>query len=50
MAPPLIAVLACVNLEFLESGPFKYSNPSSASSFRYIDDILLIYPRDLNFE
>ena len=35
--------------EFLESGLFKYIIPNAACYFRYIDDILLIYPQDLDF-
>ena len=40
MGPPFCRVLA--HIEFVESGP------SSAGYFRYIDDILLIYPQDLD--
>ena len=43
----LSSVLAYIYIEFLESGPFKYI-PSYASCFRYIDDILLIYPQGPN--
>ena len=42
------ALLACIYLEFLESGPFTYIIPNNASYFRYIDDILLIHPQDLD--
>ena len=45
----LCGVLACIYLEFLESGLFKYIIPNTAHYFRYIDDILLIYPQDLDF-
>ena len=48
MGYPLRGVLACIYLEFLESGPFKYTIPITAHNFRYIDDILLIYPQDLD--
>ena len=48
MGSPLSWVLACIYLEFLESGPFKYIIPDTAHYFRYIDDILLIYPQDLD--
>ena len=41
-------VLACNYLEFLESGPIKYIILNTAHYFRYIDDILLIYPQDLD--
>ena len=50
MRSPLRGVLACIYLEFLESGPFKYINPDTAYYFRYIDDILLIYPQDLDLQ
>ena len=49
MEYPLSWVLACIYLEFLESGPFKYIAPNTAWYFRYIDDILLIYPQDFDF-
>ena len=48
MGSPLSGVLACIYLEFLKSGPFKYIIPNTAHYFRYIDDILLIYPQDLD--
>ena len=48
MGSPLNGVLACIYLEFLESGPFKYIMPNTARYFRYIDDILLIYLQDLD--
>ena len=48
MGSPLNGVLACIYLEFLESGPFKCIIPNTARYFRYIDDILLIYPHDLD--
>ena len=48
MGSPLSGVLACIYLEFLASGPFKFIIPNTARYFRYIDDILLIYPRDLD--
>ena len=46
MGSPLSGVLACIYLEFLESGPFRYIIPNTAHFFRFIDDILLIYPQD----
>ena len=49
MGSPLSGVLACVYLEFLESGPFKYIILNTAHYFRYIDDMLLICPQDLDF-
>ena len=48
MGSPLSGVLACTYLEFLESDSFKYIIPNTARYFRYIDDILLIYPQDLD--
>ena len=44
----LRGVLACIYLEFLESGPFKYIISSSAGHCRYIEDILLIHSQDLD--
>ena len=38
----LSGVLACIYLEFLESGPFKYIIPNTTCYFRYIDNIQLI--------
>ena len=35
-------------LEFLGLGPFKYIIPNTARYFKYIDDILLINPQDLD--
>ena len=48
MGSPLSGVLACIYLKFFESGPFKYIPPNIAHYFRYIDNILLIYPQDLD--
>ena len=48
MGSPLSGVLACIYLEFLESGPFNYIIPNTTRYFRYIDDILLIYTQDLD--
>ena len=48
MGSPLSGVLACIYLEFFESGPFKHIIPNTAHYFRYIDDILFIYPQDLD--
>ena len=33
-------------LIFLESGPFEFITPKDSNYFWYIDDILLIYPRN----
>jgi len=48
MGSPLSGVLACLYLEFLESKPFKYILPADSNYFRYIDDILFIYPLNHN--
>ena len=48
MGSPLSRVLACIYLEFLESGPFKYIISNTAHYFRYRDNILLIYPKGLD--
>ena len=48
MGSPLSGVLACIYLEFLKFGSFKYIIPNTARYFRYIDDISLIYPEDLD--
>ena len=48
MGSPLSEGLACIYLEFLESSPFKYTITNTARYFRYIDNILLIYPQDLD--
>ena len=50
MGSPLSDVLACIYLEFLESGPFSHIILSNTSYFSYRDDILLIYPQDLNLD
>ena len=44
MASPLSCVLACLFLEFLEAKPFKHFLPNGIQYFRYIDNILVIYP------
>ena len=48
MGSLLSGVLACIYLEFLESGPFKYIIPNTVCYFRYKDNILLIYPQGLD--
>ena len=50
MGSPVSGVLACLFLEFLESGPFSYILPKTTTYFRYIDDALIIYPRQTNLE
>ena len=47
MGSPLRGILACL---FLESKPFKYILPKDIHFFRYIDDILIIYPNKYNIE
>ena len=49
MGSLLTGVQTYTHLEFLESGPFKYIIPSNSNYFRDIDDILLIYPQELNW-
>ena len=44
MRNTLSRVLACLFLEFLESGHFKYRLPNNTTYFRYIDDILIFLP------
>ena len=44
----LSGVLACIYLKFFEFGPFKYIIPSNSNYFRYIDNILLIYPQEFD--
>lgn len=46
MGSPLSGVMACIVLEFPESGPFQNILPKQSTCFRYIDDPLLIYPSD----
>ena len=50
MGSLLSIVLACIYLEFLEFSPFRYIIPNTARYFRYIDNILLIYPQDLDLQ
>ena len=50
MGNPLSGVLACLFLEFLESGPFKFRLPKDAVYFRYIDDILIFLPENTKIE
>lgn len=46
MGSPLSGMMACIFLEFLESGSSQNILPKQWTPFRYIDDTLLIYPRD----
>ena len=48
MGSPLSGVLACLFLELLEAGPFQRIIPSDSHYFRYIDDVLFIYPDNHN--
>ena len=48
MGSPLSGLFACLYLEFLEAGPFKYIIPKDAQYFQYIDDTLIIYPSEIN--
>ena len=50
MGNPLSGVLACLFLEFLVSGPFKYRLPSNTTYFRYIDDILIFLFQNIKIE
>ena len=50
MGNPLSKILACLFLEFLDSGPFKYRLPSNTTYFRYIDDILIFLPQNIKIE
>ena len=45
---PLKVDLACLYLEFLESQIFKHILPNDIEYFRYINDILIIYPKEYN--
>ena len=48
MGSLLSGVLACLFLEFLESQAFKHILPDDIHYFRYIDNILIIYPKEHN--
>ena len=41
-------VLDCFFQEFLESKPFEYILPNDSHYFRYIDNVLIIYPNKYN--
>ena len=48
MGCPISCALACLFLEFLESGPFQYILPKNSHYYRYIDDALFIYPQNID--
>ena len=50
MGSPLSGILACLFLEFQESQPFKYILSKDIHFFRYIDNILIVYPNKYNIE
>ena len=50
MGSPISPVLACLYLEFLESESFNKILPRTSTYLRYIDDVLLIYPRRTKLE
>ena len=50
MASPLSCVLAYFYLKFLESGLFIFIIPSNSNYFRYLDDILLINPQEVDLK
>ena len=50
MGSPLSGAIACLYLEFLETGPLKDALPKNSTYLRYIDDTLLICPTRTNIE
>ena len=48
MASPLSGVLACLYLELLGSQPLKHILSNDIQYFRYINDILIVYPKEHN--
>ena len=46
MLSPLSGILAYFYLDFQESQLFKHILPYDIQYFRYIDDILIIYPKE----
>ena len=50
MGNPLSGVLACLFVEFLESGHFKYRLPSNPNFFIYIDYILIFLPQNIKIK
>ena len=49
MSSSLTEVVACLFLELLKSGLFKFIIRKDSNYFRYIDDISYIYPRNNDF-
>ena len=50
MGNPLSWRLACLFLEYLESGPFKYRLPNKTTYFRYVDDILIFLSQNVKID
>ena len=48
MGLPLNGVLACLYLEFLKSGSFRFIKPKDSNYFHNVDDILLKYTQNNN--
>ena len=46
MGSPLSGILACLFLEALETESFRHIIPEGTIYFRYVDDALIIYPRN----
>ena len=49
MGNPLSGI-ACLFLEFLESGPFKYRLPNNPTYYGYIDNILIFLLQSIRVE
>ena len=48
MGSTFSAILACIYLEFLESGLLKYIISCNSNCFQNIDNIQLIFPQELD--
>ena len=48
MGSSLSGVLVCLYLEFLESQTFKHILPNDIPYFKYINNILIVYPKEHN--
>ena len=46
MGSALSGVLRSLFLELVDSDPFKFIIPKDSNYFNYVDDILLMYPRN----